>query len=273
MGAEKSDRIVFGIPRHDMVVVGTTDTDFPGSPDEVVATAEDVNYLLDITAQYFPGARITREDIIASYAGVRPLVKDESSSEGKTSREHTIFNDPRGVTFVAGGKYTTYRLMAKQVVEKALDSFSTEDQVRFKATDTAVPLNEFTSPEAYRQSLLSVQELSEASGRRASEVRSLCERYGRETEKILASYDSQWTLWQIEAAHAIDATMCLHLVDFYTRRVPLFLADPVHGLTVMDEVARVFQLKLRWTDAQTEEEKAVFRRHIEKELAWKTRKF
>lgn len=269
MGAEKSDRIVFGIPRREMIVIGTTDTDYPGDPGQVVATREDVDYLLEITDHYFPGAKLTRDDLIASYAGVRPLVRDDSGSEGKTSREHVIFNDPRGVTFVAGGKYTTYRLMSKQVVDAALENFPLEDRIRYRAVDTAVPLNEWTSPEAYRQSFLHTREWAETSGRPESDVIHFCERYGMEAERILSRYDSQWTVWQIEAAQAIDTTMCLNLVDFYARRVPLFLADPAHGLTVIDEVARVFQHMLRWTDEQTIEQKATLHRFMERELAWK----
>lgn len=269
MGAEKSDRIVFGIPRHEMIVIGTTDTDYQGDPADVVATRDDVDYLLQITDHYFPGAKLREEDLISSYAGVRPLVRDDSGSEGKTSREHTIFNDPRGVTFVAGGKYTTYRLMSKQVVDAALETFPLEDRIRFRAADTAVPLNEWTSPEAYRESLLHVAEWAEASGRPESEVLHFRERYGMEAEKILSRYDAQWTMWQIEAAQAIDTTMCMNLVDFYVRRVPLYLADPAHGLNAIDEVARVFQHMLRWTDEQVNEQKTTLRRFIERELAWK----
>lgn len=269
MGAEKSDRIVFGIPRHEMVVIGTTDTDYTGNPEDVTATNEDVDYLLGITDHYFPGAKIRKEDLIASYAGVRPLVKDDSASEGKTSREHVIFTDPRGVTFVAGGKYTTYRLMAQQVVDEALRHFSLEDRVHFRRGDTTVPLNEFTSPEYYQQSQILAKEWAEKFVRPESEVRHLTERYGLEAEKILSRYDRNFSLWQLEAAQAIENTMCLNLTDFYVRRVPLFLADPAHGLTVLDQVARVFQQMLKWTDEQTQSQKDALRASFQRELAWK----
>lgn len=268
MAAEKSNRIVFGIPRHEMIIVGTTDTDFSGDPANVTTTKEDVDYLLDISSHYFPGAQLRKEDIVASYAGVRPLVRDGAASEGKTSREHVIINDPRGVTFVAGGKYTTYRLMAKQIVAKALEFFPIEDRVRYRPVDTAVPLNPWTGPEAYAQAFTHLDELAENTMRSLTDTRHFVERYGREAEQILARYDSRWTLWQMEAAQAIDTTMCLNLVDFYSRRVPLFLADPAHGLTVLGEVAAVFQHMLRWTDAQTEEQKRALHEYIRRELAW-----
>lgn len=269
MAAEKSNRIVFGIPRHEMILIGTTDTDYPHNPDGVVATKEDVDYLLGVTSHYFPGAKITKDDIIASYAGVRPLVHDGSGDEGKTSREHVIFSDPRGVTFVAGGKYTTYRLMARQVVDHALKAFTVDDRVKFRPADTAVPLNEWTSPEAWRQAVLNAPELAENTGRTQGDVLHFAERYGREAESILGRYDSRWTRWQIEAAQAIDTTMCLDLVDFYARRVPLFLADPQHGLPVLDEVSAVFQQMLRWTDAQAQEKREALKDFMNRELAWK----
>lgn len=273
MAAEKSNRIVFGIPRHDMIIIGTTDTDYKGSPDGVVATKEDVDYLLDITGHYFPGARLKKEDLIASYAGVRPLVQDGSSSEGKTSREHTIFNDPRGITFVAGGKYTTYRLMAQQIVDHALRDFTTEDRVKFKPTDTAKPLNDFTSVEAYHQSHLEVERMADAFQRPVAEVRKLAERYGMEAERVLARGEGSWNYWQLEAAQAIDYTMCLNLVDFYRRRVPLFLADPAHGLTQLEAVVRVFEQKLKWNDAQARSQKDALKAFMQSELTWKSKVF
>lgn len=269
MGAEKSDRIVFGIPRHEMIIIGTTDTDFPDSPETVTTKREDVDYLLAITKHYFPGAKIQESDLIASYAGVRPLVHDGSATEGKTSREHVIWNDERGFTFVAGGKYTTYRLMAKQVVEKALESFSPEEKIRYQAADTTRPLNAETAPEAFHQALHSVEAWSEAFARDPAEVRLLAERYGMEAESILSRYDARWTYPQIEAAQAIETTMCLGLVDFYSRRVPFFLADPLHGLPWLDEVGAVFQQLLKWDDTKLQSEKAALKAYIAHELSWK----
>lgn len=270
MAAEKEDRIVFGIPRKEMIIIGTTDTDYPMSPDGVVASKADVDYLLGFTDHYFPGAKIKKEDIIASYAGVRPLVQDGSSTEGKTSREHTIMHDPRGVTFVAGGKYTTYRLMSQQVVQKVLKHFPIEDQVRYRHGDTLKPLNPWTSPEAYHQAFLEVDDIVNWSGRTKDEVHHFCERYGREVHEILGRYHSEWSMWQLEAAQAIETTMCLHLVDFFARRVPLYLANPAHGLTVLNPVAQVFQQLLRWSNEETEAQKQKVHDFIARELAWKT---
>lgn len=269
MGAEKSDRIVFGIPRHDMIIVGTTDTDFKESPENVTCTPEDVRYLLSITDHYFPGAEIKHQDIIGSYAGVRPLVKDESSSEGKTSREHTIINDDRGITFVAGGKYTTYRLMCKQTVDRALETFPFEERLKFGKSDTLKPLNEYTGPEVYHQAQALAWAWAADTGRSYAEMKLLTERYGLEAGEILNRYSPEYTYWQLEAAQAIDSTMCLHMSDFYARRVPLFLADRNHGVQFLDEIGHVFQEKLGWNDERLKEEKHQLTHFMAEEVEWK----
>ncbi|MCB0309518.1 MAG: glycerol-3-phosphate dehydrogenase/oxidase, partial [Bdellovibrionales bacterium] len=123
MAAEQ--RIVFAIPRNEMVIVGTTDTDFKEDPSSIKTERKDVEYLLNVINDYFPGVQVTEEKIISSYSGVRPLVDDGAASEGKTSREHTIKTDKkRHFTYVAGGKYTTYRLIAEQAVDSILEDFS-----------------------------------------------------------------------------------------------------------------------------------------------------
>lgn len=271
MAAEKSDRIVFGIPRHEMVVIGTTDTDYKDLPDGVVATAEDVKYLLDITQQYFPGAAITEKDIVATYAGVRPLVKDQSSSEGKTSREHVIIDDERGVTLVAGGKYTTYRLMSEQVVSHSLKFFSFDERVKFGKNDTVKALNKYTDVNAFSQSQMMASIWAKETGRPESDIQKLAERYGMEAAEILHFYPAHYSYWQLEAAQAIDHTLCLNLTDFYARRVPLFLADPQHGIPQLESICGVFREKLSWSDSETQKQKESLRAYMEQELAWRAR--
>lgn len=269
MGAEKSNRIVFAIPRHEMVIIGTTDTDFTQNPESVSTDKEDVKYLLQVTNQYFPGLEITEKDILSSYAGVRPLVKDESENEGKTSREHVIFNDERGITFVAGGKYTTYRLIAEQTVDKALEAFSFDQKINLKKANTALPLNEMTSVDSYSKALQHVSHWSQDFKMKESDVQMLCERYGYEALSILKNNMNQWSYWQLEAQQAIDTTMCLNLVDFYVRRVPLFLATADHGISVLTQVSQVFAQKLGWSEDEQKEHEQKLLDYIQQELAWR----
>lgn len=256
MGAQKSDRIVFAIPRHEMVIIGTTDTDFQGDPKTVKVEAEDVKYLLQVTKEYFPEAAITEADIVASYAGVRPLVQDGSSSEGKTSREHAIIDDDRGMTFVAGGKYTTYRLMSEQVVDHCLRYFSASDQVKYGTSRTEVPLSSDVSADAWNQALSQVWSWSKKTRRSVEECQLLAERYGMEAFRFLfAEENMDLSYIQLEAKIAIEKTMCLHLKDFFTRRVSLYLAQPDHGVQSLEEVTEVFASLLGWNEATRVSEK------------------
>jgi len=260
MAAQASNRIVFAIPRHEMVIIGTTDTDFSGDPADAKADAEDVKYLLEVTNAYFPGAQLKPEDIISSYVGVRPLVKDDSGNEGKTSREHTILKDPRGFHFIAGGKYTTYRLMSEQIVDSVLSTVPLENRMQYKKCETVSPLNEFTTHDALMLAKSQVTNETETK---------LVERFGMEAFEIIENYGFDQSYWQLEAHQAINTTMCLTLTDFYTRRVPLILAYKDHGLSFVDEIAQVFKKELILTATEIEKQKTDLMNYIQRELAWK----
>jgi glycerol-3-phosphate dehydrogenase len=272
MAAEK--RIVFGIPRHEMVIVGTTDTDFEGDPAAVSVTAEDVTYVLGVIEKYFPGANIKKEDIVASYAGVRPLVQDNAESEGKTSREHTIFTTPQRITFVAGGKYTTYRLMAEQIVDEVLSFFSIEDQAQYKDCATAEPLNPLVTLETHGNKAQYVDEIlgfvASMKTWTPSQADIFFDRHGAESLELLRQFGVCSHPIEIEALHAIEHTMCFHLVDFYSRRVPLFLAEKDHGESLLPAVSAVFQRRLRWSENQLQEERKKLHEYGQKELSWRS---
>ncbi len=273
MISDDEKRIVFAIPRHEMVIVGTTDTDFDGDPATVRSTRSDVEYLLHVANRYFSGANLTEADIVASYSGVRPLVDDGSASESKTSREHVIIEDPRNITFVAGGKYTTYRKVAEQTVEAALTQFPLEDRVRFSRNQTLKPLNPLASQTARAMAGRKVSDWAHDFGLPISMVNYLVERHGEEARVLLERYLPQTQgvhrVWQLEALHAIHSTMCLHLLDFYLRRSPLFLARQDHGFLFLDEIAQLFQHELGWSDQQRLQEVEAVRQHLQYEMGWR----
>ncbi len=266
MGAEQ--RIVFGIPRHEMVIVGTTDTDFQGDPADVVATADDVKYLLKVIETYFPGAQIQESDILASYAGVRPLVRDNAENEGKTSREHTIFTDEHGVTFVAGGKYTTYRLMAQQVVQECLKWFSIEKRVQWNRAQTDQPINPMITVESTGGNFRLIETLQATGYLTQNEARLLVERHGPEAMEIWKNF-GPLTYWELEAAHAIENTMCMRLVDFYSRRVPLVLAEADHGISHIQRIVKIFSERLKWDSERVRLEERLLADHLRHEFAWR----
>lgn len=111
-------RVLFVIPWGERVIVGTTDTDYHGTPDDVPVDAADISYVLAATNKYFPAARLAPADLISSWAGVRPLLEDRDGNPSDISRSHLIQNTEPGWWDVAGGKLTTYRLMAEQTVDQ-----------------------------------------------------------------------------------------------------------------------------------------------------------
>jgi glycerol-3-phosphate dehydrogenase len=274
MAADNEKRIVFGIPRHEMFIIGTTDTDYPGDPKDVSVTPEDVDYLLDVANQYFPGAGLTKADIIGSYAGVRPLVDDGAETESKTSREHLIYNDDRNMTFVAGGKYTTYRRMALDAVESTLDYFDLNDRVRFARPQTEKPLNPLASFDGLSNARRSVDRFQLGTGLSRDVIETLVERHAGETPDLFVfdpgpAFSHEERMWTMEAKHAIRETMCDSLVDFYARRVPLVLSRADHGLPFLGRISRAFQEELKWTDQERANQAKQLQEYLNREFAWK----
>jgi glycerol-3-phosphate dehydrogenase len=119
----RDGRVLFAIPWGEETYLGTTDTDFDGDPAHVYASGDDVRYIIEAAARYFPAHPIHPDDVLSTWAGLRPLVAggdEKNVSESSISREHTIQVGQDGLISVAGGKLTTFRKMAAEVVESVL---------------------------------------------------------------------------------------------------------------------------------------------------------
>ncbi len=117
----EGQRILFAIPWGERVILGTTDTDYDGSLEDVPTGEQDITYVLDVTNRAFPGAGLECSDVLAHWAGVRPLIaagKTKKGTPSNTSRNHQVRMPQPGWIDVAGGKLTTYRLMAEQTVDR-----------------------------------------------------------------------------------------------------------------------------------------------------------
>ncbi|NIQ92998.1 MAG: glycerol-3-phosphate dehydrogenase/oxidase, partial [Desulfuromonadales bacterium] len=106
LSSEQDDRLFFVIPWGDLSLIGTTDTDTDRPPEETVATEEDIDYLLEESANHLHGTTLTRDCVVATFAGLRPLVADTRDTASNVSREHRIFISASGLVSVGGGKYT-----------------------------------------------------------------------------------------------------------------------------------------------------------------------
>jgi glycerol-3-phosphate dehydrogenase len=117
--ARRDGRMLFVLPWGECSIVGTTDTDFAGNPDAARTEPADVAYLLDATRALMPERNLTGADIITTFVGVRALLAADGAAPSARSREHRIVRQGENLLSVAGGKYTTYRLIARQTVDQA----------------------------------------------------------------------------------------------------------------------------------------------------------
>jgi len=124
----QGERILFAIPWGERVILGTTDTDYEGKVEDVGVDEADVRYILDVVNAGFPKAKLTDQDITSQWAGVRPLISEGKKKGGPSniSRKHVIRMGEPGWIDVAGGKLTTYRHIAEQAVDQAVNFLEIE---------------------------------------------------------------------------------------------------------------------------------------------------
>jgi len=180
--ASKDGRMFFIIPMDRWSLIGTTDTKYDGDLDEVHAEPRDVDYLLNESRRVLPGLNITKGSILYTYAGIRPLAF-EGERESKISRKHRVITEGRTgrIITIAGGKYTTYRTMAEDVVDEACKKLGKKTLCVTQKTPLAGSLP--SGLDEYVKE--TVPQLAERFGVGPGTVRHLIRFYGSRTEKIL----------------------------------------------------------------------------------------
>ena len=113
-------RVFFVLPAQEHAIIGTTDTYTASSPDDARASNDDVRYLLDAANAFFPNAKLRGEDVVSAWAGIRPLLPTAADTPGAVTREHAVITSASGLVSITGGKLTTYRVMARDVVRVVL---------------------------------------------------------------------------------------------------------------------------------------------------------
>jgi glycerol-3-phosphate dehydrogenase len=216
-------RIFFIIPFRGHSLIGTTDTEYKGSPDQVKVETEDIDYLLKEAGRVFPQITFTKENIMTSFAGLRPLV-DEKKMPGKISRKHTIDQTLSGIWYVLGGKYTTYRAIAKECVQKALPILS-----RKLPKDMNHPL--YGSGDVK----VDIKQIALRFGVSSETVAYLIGFYGTRYWDVLKLIDEDSSLRvklcacslaiRAQVAYAVKTEMACTFEDVYTRRLQLQYND------------------------------------------------
>jgi len=262
----KDGRVVFVLPWGDLALVGTTDTDFHGDPREVLPDASDVDYLLAVVNDAFPDAHVGPEDVVSAYAGLRPLLRKGRSdvSESEVSREHVTFEDIDGLLSVAGGKLTTHRAMAEDVVDRVAARLDrrlpcvTRDRPFGPETR---PLGEFSALGLDEPVALHLQDRTTPHA-----IRPYLDRpNGR--ERLIPDQPHLWA----EVELALDEEMALSLADVLIRRLGLFYVTSDQALGVADAVADRMARFLGWDDATTDREVAAYAEIVRKHRAFRER--
>lgn len=265
---EKS--VLFVIPWGRHWLIGTTDTKWDLDKAHPAATAADIDYLLEHVNEVLT-VPLTREDVEGVYAGLRPLLAGESDETSKLSREHIVAHTVPGLVVVAGGKFTTYRVMAKDAIDEAVAAL--DGDVAPSITEDIALLG----AEGYRAAWNKRGKIARAFGVHRVRVEHLLSRYGTMTDELLdlirarpelnASLPGADDYIEAEIVYAASHEGALHLDDVLVRRTRISIEAWDRGVEAAPIAARLMGEVLGWTDEQVQHEIANYLRHVEAELA------
>ena len=263
--------VLFIIPWGDKWIVGTTDTPYEGDRAEPFATREDVQYILD-QANRVLEPKLRADEIIGVYAGLRPLVaNNKSATTTKLSREHTVDRPAAGFVSIAGGKYTTYRVMGKDVVDRAvielrkLTQESVTDKLPLVGSDGYFALEQQKERIAQESGLdvKTVEHLLNRHGSLISEILEIID----EQPKLAGTLDSALPYIKAEIVYAASHEGARSVDDVISRRTRLSFEAVNHGVHLADEIAALIAPVLGWSTKERKESVAQYTELVDREIA------
>jgi glycerol-3-phosphate dehydrogenase len=266
---EKS--VLFVIPWRSHWIIGTTDTDWHLDLAHPAATKADIDYILDHVNKVL-AVPVTHDDIEGVYAGLRPLLAGESDQSSKLSREHAVARVAPGLIAIAGGKYTTYRVMGADAVDAAGEDLPGNINPSCTAD---VPL---VGALGYQALVNQADRLAAQHGVHPYRIRHLLDRYGSEIHELLtpaSGPDGDRSLLQpipgapdylqAEALYAVTHEGALHVEDVLARRTRISIEYAHRGTESAQRVAEIMAGVLGWSDGQVQEEVAAYRARVDAE--------
>ena len=252
---EKS--VLFVIPWGNHWIIGTTDTDWELDRAHPAASRTDIDYLLAHVNRLID-VPLTHDDIQGVYAGLRPLLSGESDTTSKLSREHAVVSPVPGLTMIAGGKYTTYRVMAKDAVDAALFS---QGAAAPRCVTEQIPI---VGAEGFAALWNARERLAAGSGLHVARVEHLLRRYGTLVDELFALIADDPSLGRplegaadylrAEIYYAASHEGALHLDDLLARRTRISIETFDRGVGAAAEAARIVAPLLGWTDEDVSRE-------------------
>ncbi|WP_306233077.1 glycerol-3-phosphate dehydrogenase/oxidase [Agrococcus beijingensis] len=267
---EKS--VLFVIPWGRHWILGTTDTDWNLDKAHPAATAADIDYILDHVNKVL-ATKLTRADVEGVYAGLRPLLAaaGEGKSTANLSREHYVSHTVPGLVLVAGGKWTTYRVMAKDAIDEAVSAI--DGKVPASCTEQ-IPLLGATG---YRAAWNKRAKIARAFGLHKARVEHLLNRYGVLTDELLDMIRQDPSLAEplpgaddylgAEVRYACTHEGALHLDDVLARRTRISIESWDRGVAAAPVAARIMADALGWDDERVEKEINTYNKRVAAELA------
>jgi glycerol-3-phosphate dehydrogenase len=267
--------VLFVLPWGDQWIVGTTDTDWHFDRAHPAATRTDIEYLLGELNRALRHP-ISTADVVGVYAGLRPLLAGESEDTSTLSREHAVFEPAPGLVSVAGGKLTTYRVMARDTVDRAASSLGGAGGHRAVGPSVTADLP-LVGAEGWSSCAASEDAIARANDMSTGEVRRLLGRYGSQIDDVLVLAHRDERLRRpveggagvlgAEVVYAATHEGALHVDDVLARRTHLSIETADRGTVAAHHVARLLAPLLGWDDARRDREVERYAARVDAERA------
>jgi glycerol-3-phosphate dehydrogenase len=272
------ERLLFLVPWGDYALIGTTDTDYDEDYDTIHASAQDVDYILEAANRTLPRAGLTYDDVVSTYAGLRPLVVEgggKDVKESRVSREHSIYESHSGLISIAGGKLTTARSMAQELIDLAARRLEERSGIRADRCDTKY------APVFGKDGVDFAKRLDRLCGEIDFEpdIVSKLQLLGTGAVMVLAMLDEDASLAErlgdgvpyigAEVVYSAREEMVMSLADFMVRRSLIYYEDREQGLGCAERVAGLLGRELGWDEEERNRQVEEYRRVVELSRAFR----
>ncbi|MBX9724995.1 MAG: glycerol-3-phosphate dehydrogenase/oxidase, partial [Candidatus Obscuribacterales bacterium] len=264
----KDARFIFLLPWKHALMIGTTETAYTGDIENLRANEDEIAYLLSVVNSYTNSHKLNRSDVKATFAGLRPLVNLNSENKTNTStmsREHVIFDSPSGLINIAGGKLTSYRLMAEELINTLTVRYPGLAKKAF-GTENAM-LGGWTSKEDFLAKTAGIGTRARRMSIDPATIQHLIENYGAEAEQVLDIVEKRPALAEriisdfppimAEVQFCVENEMAVSLQDFFFRRTRLGIINHRQSMEAAPRVADLMAECCGWEDYRKKMELSV----------------
>jgi glycerol-3-phosphate dehydrogenase len=258
-------RMIFAIPKGNSTYVGTTDVEYTGDKNEIYSSNTEIDYLIKTLQSVFPQLSINVSDIISTWVGVRPLIKEPGKESTEVSRKDEIFISPSGLISIAGGKLTGFRKMAEKVVNLLVKSHF-QDKIGIKRSsgtkNTLLDGNSFNSAADLNNYLVNLKEQFSHLGLEPEVASIFMKRYGDKMDKMMGllsdnlsvSDNIEWLL-EAEIKYGISHEMIYFPSDFIQRQTGMLWFDRPTCVLKKEFILTVFAREFEWDNNKLSQER------------------